>query len=223
MVRSVSNHGGATEAEHHERARLAAELHDDPIQVLSAAQWRLQALAPRLEGADRTTVEEVGQALAAVQQRLRTLMFELSPPALEADGLVASIGDLLAATFAHTDTRAGITATLDRTDTDAIPLPVAALAYRLTAEAVRNVRAHAAASTVDVTVERETGVLVTVRDDGVGVAANPAVRPGHGGTVISASLATSAGGWWEMNGTPGVGTTVRFWLPLELERSARLQ
>ncbi len=208
---------GLVEADQIERARLAAELHDDPIQVLVSAQWRLQALEHDLDGEARAIVQRVTAALADVQLRLRDLMFRLHPPALESDGLRAALDDLLDESFVGT----GVDVEL-RYDLDVEPPPaLAALAYRLSAEAVRNVQRHADASRVRVSVRGGDGVRVTVSDDGVGFAGAPPAEPGHRGVDIGATLAEAAGGWWRIEsrpvlaapGEPGHGTTVAFWLP----------
>ena len=94
---------GMVAAESAERARLAGELHDDPIQVLTSAQWQLEALIVALDAPQREAAQQVVRSLADVQDRLRTLMFRLHPPGLDDEGLAIALDDLLTDTFDGTD------------------------------------------------------------------------------------------------------------------------
>jgi signal transduction histidine kinase len=58
---------------------------------------------------------------------------------------------------------------------------------------------------------RDGGVHVTVRDDGRGVERAPGAR--SFGLAAMRERAESAGGWWRIDGEPGAGTTVEYWLP----------
>ena len=84
------------EAQEEERRRIAADIHDDSIQVVSAADLRAQALARRLEDPElRAEANELHETLRAAIERLRHLLFELRPPALDRDGLVAALRQYL--------------------------------------------------------------------------------------------------------------------------------
>ena len=87
------------------------------------------------------------------------------------------------------------------------------LLFRIAAEAVRNVRKHADASRIEVSVRGTgDGVQLAVIDDGVGSEIAD-VADGPHGITISRALATAAGGWWQISSRPGHGTTVTCWLP----------
>jgi len=78
-------------AETAERARLAEALHDDTIQVITAALLNLDRMTcDNLDGMRRQTAA----ALTSALERARRLLFELRPPALDRGGLHAAIGDL---------------------------------------------------------------------------------------------------------------------------------
>jgi signal transduction histidine kinase len=93
---------------------------------------------------------------------------------------------------------------------------VRVIVYRIAQEAITNVRKHARAESVEVTVAgRDGGVLVSVKDDGEGMA-----QPGAGttrsrsfGVAGMRERAQMAGGWWRLDSAPGEGTTVEFWVP----------
>lgn len=207
---------GVVETEQRERRRIAGELHDDPVQALAAAQLRLQALRPEVADDVGARLDLVATSLGEVQARLRDLMFRLHPPSLDDDGLVAAVEDLLDETFAAGGmcTEVLVSGAVDP------PPPVAALAFRATAEAVRNVAKHADASRVTVTLigeppspEGRPGILsVTVADDGAGFDDHLGVGADHG-LGIAAAMVRAAGGRWDITSARGSGTHVRFWLP----------
>ncbi len=78
-----------------ERNRLARDLHDALTQRLFSLNLTLEAAAATATGADPTrTIEAIHQARALVDSalaELRTLIFELRPPELDADGLVGAV------------------------------------------------------------------------------------------------------------------------------------
>jgi signal transduction histidine kinase len=62
---------------------------------------------------------------------------------------------------------------------------------------------------------RNSGLAVTISDDGKGIDREVLSRPeaGHLGVVHTRQLAEAAGGWWSVSSAPNAGTTVVFWLP----------
>ncbi|MGC9668399.1 ATP-binding protein [Planosporangium sp. 12N6] len=208
-----------------ERARIAAGVHDDSLQVITAAMLRLQQLRHRLD--DPAALEVLGrleETLALAADRLRRLIFDFRPPALERLGLPAAIRDVLSRMRDDT----GITVVLDNRLTAEPPLPARVLLYRILQEALVNVGQHAAADRVEVTLDHaDGGYFARVRDNGVGLPAGdsdgPAGKPGHLGMVLMRERATFAGGWLRFSGTPGAGTTVSVWIPrgADLESTPR--
>ncbi|KOV28077.1 hypothetical protein ADK58_12335, partial [Streptomyces sp. XY152] len=81
-------------------------------------------------------------------------------------------------------------------------------------EALLNVRKHARARTVRVSVTTENqGLQVQVADDGTGHAAGAHRLQEHFGLMEMRERAETAGGWWTLRSEPGTGTTVEFWVP----------
>jgi signal transduction histidine kinase len=201
------------EVERTERRQLAEDLHDDPIQVITAAVLRLQLVRrhPDREDIDEHLAEVEGILQHAVA-RLRRLTFELRPASLEEDGLAAVIRSLLATIHEEDGIRCRLQ---DHLAT--LPSPAVAMTlYRIAREAVVNARKHAHAGRVDVLLsERDRGYLVRVRDDGSGFdAREPArIRRGHLGFRAMRERAELAGGWWRVDSAPGEGTVVEFWVP----------
>ncbi|MEJ2431600.1 MAG: PAS domain S-box protein, partial [Deltaproteobacteria bacterium] len=78
--------------EERERRKLADDLHDSVAQLLVLAKFNLEdVLAKSPLGAGRTEIEEVCQYLDEAMKQTRSLMFDLSPPALHALGLKAGL------------------------------------------------------------------------------------------------------------------------------------
>jgi PAS domain S-box-containing protein len=73
-------------AQEEERRRIAADIHDDPIQVMSAVEMRLQLLLDRPERIDAQELGELAEELRSAIDRLRNLLFELRPVTLDLEG-----------------------------------------------------------------------------------------------------------------------------------------
>jgi len=199
-------------AQEEERRRVAADLHDDPIQVMSAVDLRLQMLADSPAGASAAELANLHETVVRAIERLRSLVFELRPSTLDRDGL----GPALKAYVEHAALQTGwTTAVIDRVGTEPGP-ELRAMLYRIAVEAIGNARKHAHATHVEVrAVSAGAGVMVSVIDDGVGfdpgVAAEP--RPGHLGLQTMVERAELLGGWCRISSEPGAGTRVECWLP----------
>jgi PAS domain S-box-containing protein len=200
-------------AQEDERQRIAGDIHDDPIQVMAAAAVRLDMVeGVGLGPADR---EMIGRAAETVQHaidRLRHLVFELRPPALDREGLAVAVQDYL-----------------DRMATDGIALVLhdemshepsretRTAVFRIVQEALTNVRKHAEANLVEVFLERrDGGVTARITDDGVGFRLERELnrsRPGHLGLQSMSERAEALGGWCQIHSGPGEGSTVELWLP----------
>ena len=85
--------------------------------------------------------------------------------------------------------------------------------YRIAVEALVNASRHGAASSVDITVQRDDGDLVlTVLDDGIGILADSAQGVG---IVTMRERAQELGGALTVRGGPAGGTAVICRIPLE--------
>lgn len=199
-------------AQEEERRRIAADIHDDPIQVMSAVDLRLQMLAAA-DVVDPAELGELHETTARSIERLRSLLFELRPTALDRDGLAAALRLYVDRSAAGAGWEAQV---LDELEVEPPP-ELRAMLYRIAQEAVANVRKHAHARRIEVRVASDAeGIVVRVHDDGVGF--DPATvsdpRPGHLGLPTMIERAELLGGWCRINSTPGAGSTVECWLPL---------
>jgi len=200
-------------AQEDERARIAEGMHGDQVQVITAVDLRLEVLARHVVSLAPELMDDLAfaqEAVAGAADRLRALLFELQPPD-EGDDLAQAVRSVAAHLLGNTDTTWRVVAN------SAVPLSDGHLtmAYRIAKEALVNVGLHAQASAVEVSItDVEDGVLVSVTDDGVGMARVPDRSPaGHRGVSSMRDWAAVAGGWFEATSHVGRGTSVRFWLP----------
>ncbi|MFE2752800.1 PAS domain S-box protein [Actinosynnema sp. NPDC059335] len=208
--------GHLVEAQELERRRIAWDVHDDSIQSMVAVGMRLQLLANRLPEEEAAVVRRLDEAVRASIARLRNLVVRLRPPELDRHSLVEALDHYLADLAAS----AGITYRLRHSLDREPPAEAAITIFRICQEALTNIRKHARASTVDVSLTSvDGGTLVEVTDDGVGVGGGVGGDAGagppsdHFGLVEMRERAETAGGWWSVGEDPRGGAVVRFWIP----------
>jgi two-component system sensor histidine kinase UhpB len=201
-----------------QRQRIAIELHDDTIQVMTAALITLDREARAIADGDQlramAAVREMRETLHSAVDRTRRLAFELRPPVLEARGLAAALNDLLAEVGRAAGCEVELTAGTGRLAAD-----IESLAYRTVQELVTNARKHSRASRLTVKLLGEPDKLdVEVADDGIGFEWQRVLEGGalrlNFGLESSAERITLAGGDFVVRSAPGEGTNVRFTIPL---------
>jgi len=203
-----------------ERNRVARDLHDGPIQGISAAALSLEAVKMMLAAGDAEKAEnmlaEITTELSEEAENLRRLMSNLRPPLLDERGLVAAVREL-GSKFAKDQ---GVKVSVDGQADQPMPEEVEVLAYRVIQEALTNISKHAAASNVSVRIALSAGMLdVEVSDDGSGFDATKArdyLRKGKVGLASMRERTELGGGTFTVRSQPGRGTTVSASLPYEL-------
>ena len=197
-------------AHEEERTRLAPDLHDDPIQKMTAAGLRLAALSARAPENLSGAIDQVQSSVSDAIGRLRKLMFDLRPNALDHQGLAAALQDHLwsfsqEGSFGF-ELKNDLAVEPDDESRSAI--------FRIAQEALVNVRKHAGARRVEIALRtRDGGTLVKIADDGRGFSPNGHQDRGHLGLTAMRERAELLGGWCRVASEPGVGTTVEFWVP----------
>ncbi len=198
------------EATEDERRRIAAELHDGPIQHLAAIVFRLEGLRASLERGD-IPVQAV-PTLTATQDELRdevvdlrTMITQLRPPVLDQLGLEDALHDHL--DIVRQDSGLDVTIRIDLAERLGADLET--VLYRVAQEALTNIVKHARAAHVWVSLsEAGNAVTLEIRDDGVGFRPEEAptlVQDGHLGLIAMRERVETVGGTWELHSAPGEG------------------
>jgi signal transduction histidine kinase len=195
------------DAQDEARRLLERDIHD-------GAQQHLVALAVNLRLAHTLSTISADEAddLLAEQRRaareaiatIDRLSQGIYPPMLIGGGLTVALRSAL--------DKAVIPVRIDSTGVGRYSGDLEAAAYFCTLEAVQNAVKHSGAAVVRLTVAGEPQCLsISVEDDGAGF--NPVgTAEGHG-LVNMRDRVESAGGALTVTSRPGLGTSVRFWLP----------
>ncbi len=187
-----------------ERARLAADLHDDALQELSALVRRLDA-AGDAEGADLAR---------GVAERLRTITSDLRLPLLDDLGA----GPALEGLVGRVRPLADGPVVLERADAERPPAGVELAVFRVAQEALANAVKHGRPPiTVRYRVADDGGVSLSVDDSGPGIelgAAESALQAGHLGMANMQQRAQQIGALLDVRRWPAGGTHVALeWRP----------
>jgi signal transduction histidine kinase len=206
--------GHLANAYEEERGRIAQDLHDDTVQVMTAIAMRFAVLRRRVQDPGvQTQFDQLERAMSDAIGRCRNLLFALSPASLHEEGLGSALSELLERLADEGGFAFSVTGEDPEDDT---PAPTRLVAYRIAQEALVNARKHARAENIGVDIRRsDGGLLARVTDDGVGfdLPKGSMGAPGHLGLPSMRERAELAGGWLRIESTSGRGTVVRFWLP----------
>jgi PAS domain S-box-containing protein len=198
-----------------ERRRIADDVHDGPIQVLTALQLRLEALSPHVADAGAGYMDKATEAVRASIRSLRSLMFDLRPRILDREGLVAALRDQARAMSEETDINVRVQGAGLHEEPSALMRTVL---YRIAQETLTNVRKHAKASQVEIEVETtEGGTRLRVEDDGVGIPVGSRATGGRLGLAAMRDRAELVGGTFRAEPRPGGGTIVEAVVPGGIE------
>jgi PAS domain S-box-containing protein len=199
-------------AQEEERRAIARDIHDDTIQSMFAVGLNLSMLRKVMH--DAAQAEQLDALEHSVQEstdRLRHLLFELRPAALDEGGLPAALAEYLDVMKRENGIDVALETSLEHSPASETQV----IAYRIAQEALGNVRKHAQARRVECAVSAvDDGILTRIADDGVGFE-DDRRRPvtGHLGLVSMRERAEMAGGWFRITSSRGSGCIVEFWIP----------
>jgi signal transduction histidine kinase len=200
-----------------ERMRIAAELHDGPIQRLTGLLYRVELMGARIGRGESDQlpglVAETQTKLSAEISTLRNMLSELRPPVLDERGLGPALQDYIS-DFGR---REGINCELDIRLDGRVAETLETTMYRVAQEALANVGKHSEAQNVNLALRAENGSIhLSVADDGVGFDTDT-VRDGSGGEHFGLTSMRErvrmVGGQFELASLRGAGTTVRATFP----------
>jgi two-component system sensor histidine kinase DegS len=202
-----------------ERNRIARDLHDGPVQGVSAASLSLEAALLMIKAGETErgleVMSKIRGELAEEADALRRLMSGLRPPVLEERGLIPALRETLTR-FGHDH---DVTTEFSGTLHQQLPQDLETLAYRVVQEALSNAGKHARASHMSVHVTADTSQLrIEIADDGIGFDSQRAreyLRMGRVGLASMRERVELASGSFTVHATPGKGTTITATLPID--------
>ena len=198
------------------RRRFAGVLHDDSLQLLTAAELQLERIRAESNGSHQTVqFDQLRSTLGKVEDSLRRLLISMST---ESIGLDVDINEAISERLETVRLNSGIETQVDLRLPNRVPAAIQAIVVKNIAEALTNVAKHAHASRVLVSADEVAGgIKIEVVDDGAGfVVAESVHMPGHLGLLSMKERAQLAGGWFRVESEPGAGAKVEFWVPQNL-------
>ena len=194
-----------------ERNRLARDLHDSVTQklfgVVLTAEAAVTLLERDAEGV-QGQVERLRDLAKEAMEELRSVVFELRPAALEAEGLATTLRK-------HVDVVCRVHDREIQLRIDGAPrlTPKAdAEVLRIAQEALSNALRHSGATAIGVELAARDGggLLLVVRDNGAGFdLADRALRSRRLGLTSMEERAQTIGGELQIASSSGSGTTIR--------------
>lgn len=195
------------------RRRFASALHDDSLQLLTAAELQLERIRNEAAGGRQMAqLDQLAATIKKVEDSLRRLLTTVSPEAL---GLTVGIKDAIRDRLETLRQHTGIETDVDLLLPDRLPGDVESTVFKNVAEALTNVEKHAHAAHIRVAARPiDGGFVVEVADDGTGFVVDECLYvPGHLGLLAMKERAQLAGGWCRIVSEPGAGARVEFWVP----------
>ncbi len=204
-------------AQEEERKLVAYDLHDGLIQQLIGARFHLNNYrakrASNGNGAGKASVESLERSFSVLTESIvegRRIIEGLHPTVLDDLGLVDAIDDLVRSASESTEWSLQLALQPLHAEPDRV---LSVTVYRIVQEALNNVRKHAEANTVVVTLRLVGGSInVQVRDDGRGFEISGLNGRGLGVSTMR-ERASLLDGTCEISSETGHGTTINVWLP----------
>lgn len=206
------------ETQENERRRIARELHDGVGQEMAALALTLNKFQEdMLPGHDKISGGRLGRSIRQLSDltgRIREVIADLRPPLLDDYGLPATL-EWIAGEFTR-DGGAPVKTWIDE-DVPRLPSPAEIALVRIAQEALANIRRHARARDVILSLEAERAkIRLLIKDDGVGFALDKVRRESaksHWGLSIMRERAEGIGGRFRIVSAPGQGTRVMVEVP----------
>jgi signal transduction histidine kinase len=208
--------GRLTRMREQERQALARVVHDDIVQSIVGAVYRLESVRDDVPASHAAEFDEAMGVLRQSVKDARRVIWELRPPALDGLGFPQALRSL--ADRAEGQGRARISVSI--TDIPDISSGVTTGLYKIAREALLNSVYHAAAERIRLTLTEvdsagRRAARLYIDDDGVGFDdTRPSGEYEHYGRVMMAEQATLIGGTFSIDSALGRGTHVEVVVPL---------
>jgi PAS domain S-box-containing protein len=199
-----------------ERTRISREIHDELGQALTALKLDLSLTRRSLVSGglaeQSAKVHEIERAVNRIIRTVRKIATDLRPGILDELGVGAAI-EWVAKDFQN---RTGVGCKVTIKVVEMISDTVLSTAiFRIVQEALTNVMRHAAASQVNVSLEKKDDTLIVeVRDNGIGIMERRIFDSNSLGLIGIRERVHLLGGEAVISGKPGEGTLVRVTVPI---------
>lgn len=204
-----------------ERTRIAREIHDGLAQDLAYLVLKI-GVAQKLSSQGKTTdlrkeLGEISDQLRHDARDVRRIIFALRPVDIETLGFMPALQKFVKE-FGNANELEIQLNTLG--EFSHLPAKLETAVFRLTQEALNNIRKHSQARHVqiDLTLDERHTVVLRVRDDGAGFELAPALEAaqarGSVGLVQMRERAERAGGTFSIETAPGKGACIQVELPV---------
>ncbi|MFM7536865.1 MAG: histidine kinase [Acidimicrobiales bacterium] len=190
-----------------ERSRIARDLHDQIGQALAHLGFELDRVVRAADrGQDmRPILDELRVEVRSVVRSVRETLYDLRTDVTDTQ----DFGSTMELYLDRVRERSGLDVALERHETARLPLVQEREVWRIAKEAVTNVERHARASQLRLRWQCDpSGAELVVTDDGRGFTRD-AVRTDSYGIIGMRERASTLGARFEVDSTPGAGTTVR--------------
>ncbi len=203
------------DAQEEERKLVAFDLHDGLIQQMVGARYYLTNCREQCGMNQQGGCDGLQLGCDTLTEAIiegRRIVEGLRPAVLDDLGLAAAIEEV-----AQSTARAvGLELTLDIQSIPSEPdKTVGVTVFRIAQEALNNIRKHADAHHIQLTMHNGNGIDLMIADDGKGFDPSSTSGEGHGlGITTMKERATLIHGICEIESTQGQGTRIHVWVPL---------
>jgi signal transduction histidine kinase len=210
----------ARRIEEDERRRIGRELHDEAGQSLLLLRLQLDMMRRDAPAELRPQIEEAQGVAERTVSDLRRVVAALSPAVLERLGLAAALRQL-AARFRKT--HPAVVRVRISVPSEALPMPVQQVIYRVAQECLQNIAKHSQATHVNLSLHAaDKNIRLSVSDNGAGFDAETVgKKPMSFGLAGMRERAQILGGTLAVQSAPGVGAKVTLQLPGSTAQVAR--
>jgi two-component system sensor histidine kinase DegS len=200
-------------AQEEERKRIARELHDDIAQSILLLSRQLDILISKSDSkipkAAVIELEHIENIANDAYKSLQRYARDLRPSILDQMGLVAALNWLTE----EMGKELGIKTSVKSDKFPPLPSEIELAMFRIAQETLNNIRKHAQASAVNITVQlNSNNVKMSITDNGKGFSTSrltgDLAREGKLGVLGMEERARLIGGNLQIKSEPGKGTTV---------------
>jgi signal transduction histidine kinase len=202
-----------------ERRMVAAELHDELSQLLTAIKFHIESVLVRMDPAESASADlkALIPNIQAAVERVRNMYTQLVPTVLDDLGILATLR-WSCREFQKDHPRMELESELSVSE-EQISADLRLVIFRIVQDAFKNVAAHSKAHCVKLSLVQENGYLVLgIKDNGIGFDVSEATSFGCAdsglGLMTMQRRAELSGGTLAVESGAGVGTFISVQWPL---------